>query len=181
MTIRVPADRYQAVLSDVRALGARVDSEASNASDVTEEYSDLGARLRNLEATEAQLLQFLGQAKNISEVLQVQDRLNAVRSEIERVKGRMALLDKLGDMATISVHLRPVVAVAKVDSGAPDLGVKVSDAWDSSIEFLAGIAGGVLTVLVFSWWLPLVAVPAYVIWARALRRLAPGAGAAAHD
>lgn len=169
MTIRVPATRYQDVLREVRALGAKVDSETSNASDVTEEYSDLTARLRNLEATEGQLLQLLGQARNINEVLQVQDRLNSVRAEIERVKGRMALLDKLSDLATITVHLRPVVAVAKADTGGVDLGAKVSEAWQSSLDFLGGIAAGVLTVVVFAWWLPFLALPAYVAGSRWLR------------
>src|SRR5262249_2995000 len=98
VTIKVPADKYQNVLSQIRKLGAKIDTDASNASDVTEEYTDLSAQLRNLQATEAQLLTFLGQARNITEVLQVQDRLNSVRNDIERTKGRINLLDKLSDM-----------------------------------------------------------------------------------
>jgi len=168
-TIRVPATRYQEVLSQVRTLGVKVESETSNASDVTEEFSDLGARLRTLEATETQLLQLLGQAKNINEVLQVQDRLNSTRGQIEQVKGRMALLDKLSDLATLTVHLRPVVAVARNHTGGTDLGAKVSEAWDGSIEFLGAIAGGVLTVVVFAWWVPIFAVPGYVALGRLMR------------
>jgi len=168
-TIRVPATRYQEVLSQVRALGVKVESETSNASDVTEEFSDLAARLRTLEATETQLLQFLGQAKNINEVLQVQDRLNSTRSQIEQVKGRIALLDKLSDLATLTVHLRPMVAVAKTHAGGPNLGAKVGEAWDDSLAFLGAIAGGVLTVVVFAWWLPIFAVPGYVALSRFMR------------
>jgi hypothetical protein len=174
MTVRVPSDRYQEVLSQLRRLGERVDSEASNASDVTEEYSDLQARLRNLEATETQMLQLLSQARNVNEILQVQDRLNSLRSEIERVKGRIALLDKLGDLATITVHLRPVVASS--GGGGGSLGGEVSEAWDASIEFLGEIAGGVVTAVVFLWWLPIVAVPGYVVaqrWRRSREALTP--------
>jgi hypothetical protein len=174
VTIRVPASRYQDVLSQVRALGVKVDSEASNASDVTEEYSDLSARLRNLEATEAQLLQLLGQARNINEVLQVQNRLNAVRAEIERVKGRIALLDKLSEMATLTVHLRPAVAVAKAEGGGIDIGREASEAWEASLEFLGGIAAGVVAVVVFAWWtLPL----AVLAWLARQRWSRPAAGA----
>jgi hypothetical protein len=173
LTIRVPADSYQSVLSEVRRLGAKVDGETSNASDITEEYSDLTARLRNLEATETQYLQLLGQARNINEVLQVQDRLNSVRSEIERVKGRMALLDRLGELATITVHLRPVVGVSSSSAGPNNLGVAIEDAWEDSIEFLGSIAAGALTVVVFAWWLPIVAVPAWVAIQRLQRRPRP--------
>jgi len=180
VTIRVPAGAYQDVLRQVRALGAKVDSEASNASDVTEEYSDLQARIRTLEATETQLLQLLGQAKNVSEVLQVQDRLNSVRTQIEQAKGRVALLDKLSDFATISVSLRPLAVPVKTDGGGVDLGAEISRAWDDSLEFLGGIAAGVLTVLVFSWWLIPLAVPAAIAWQR-WSRSRPAATPAAYD
>jgi hypothetical protein len=168
MTIRVPATRYHDVLSEIRGLGVKVESETSNASDVTEEYSDLAARLRTLEATELQLLGLLGRAGTINEILQVQDRLNSVRTQIEQVKGRQALLDKLSELATITVHLRPVAAAGIGSSNGTDLGAKVSEAWQDSLDFLAGIAGGVLTVVVFGWWLPVVLVPGFV----ALRRWA---------
>jgi hypothetical protein len=179
-TIRVPAVRYQEVLGQLRSLGAKVDSEGSNASDITEEYSDLQARLRNYEATETQLLTFLTQAKNVSEVLQVQDRLNNVRNEIERAKGRMNLLDKLSDLATITVHLRPVVGSSGTSDGS-GFGAEITRAWEDSLDFLGGIATTVVTAIVFVWWLPLVALPAYAAWRRFGRNMSPQAQAAAHD
>ena len=165
-TIRVPASRYQDVLGQVRALGVKVEAETSNASDITQEYSDLAARQRTLEATQAQLLIFLGQTKNISETLQVQDRLNSVQTQIEQAKGRIQLLDKLSDYATLTVHLRPVVVPSKTHGPRTDLGARVSEAWDHSLRFLGDIAGGVLAVLVFGWWVPLVAVPAITVYNR---------------
>lgn len=181
MTIRVPATRYQEVLGQLRALGVKVDAESSNASDVTEEYSDLSARLRNLEAAEAQLLALLARADTIGEVLQVQDRINGVRGEIEQVKGRMALLDKLSDLATITAHLRPEVVVAKVDARGTKLGDAVSEAWDASIEFLGGVAAVVLTGVVFLWWLPLAGAPAYGVTRLWLRGRPKPAEAAAQQ
>jgi hypothetical protein len=169
MTIRVPAASYQDVLNDLRGLGVKVDSEGSNASDVTEEYSDLEARLRNLEATEARLLELMGRATNVNEILQVQDRLNGVRGEIERVLGRISLLDKLTDLATITVHLRPVVGGSGGTNGGFDFGAEVSKAWDESLEFLGDVAAGVISVVVFVWWAPLVALPLWFVGSRLLR------------
>lgn len=169
LTIRVPAARYQEVLGQLRDLGVRVDSETSNASDITEQYSDLQARLRNLEATEAQLLQLLSRASTIGEVLQVQDRLGAVRTEIDQVKGRLNLLERLSDLATITVHLRPEAIGAKAEGGTK-LGRAVSEAWEASIDFLGDAAAVVVTGVVFLWWLPIVAVPAYGAWRSLARR-----------
>ena len=160
VTIRVPSDSYESVLSSLRALGVKVDAEDSNAHDVTEEYTDLGSRLRTLEATEAQLLTLLGRAETISDILTVQDRLNYTRGEIEQVKGRMQLLDDLTSLATITVHLRPV---SEGNGGEPgtgvDLGAEIAEAWDASIEFLGDVAAGVLTVVVFAWWVPVAGLP----------------------
>ncbi len=54
--------------------------------------TDLDAALRNLRAVEAQYVALLGQARSIQDMLQVQERLQAVRGDIERTEGRLALL-----------------------------------------------------------------------------------------
>ncbi len=168
VTVRVPSTSYQDVLSDFRALGVKVVAEDSKSSDVTAEYTDLGSRLRNLEATDTQLLALLGRATTITEILQVQDRLNGVRSEVEQVKGRMAMLDKLTDLATITVHLQPV-AVGSSDGDGSRLGNEISAAWDNSMEFLTDVAAGIIHVVVFAWWVPLVGLPLFLIGSRLLR------------
>ena len=162
VTIRVPSTSYQQVLSDLRGLGVKVVNEDSRSSDVTAEYTDLSARLRNLEATETQLLALLGRATTIAEILQVQHRLNTTRTEIEQVKGRMALLDKLTDLATIAVHLTPVPAGVGGGDGSR-LGDEIAKAWDNSIEFLTDIAAGALHAVVFAWWGPILVIPAALI------------------
>lgn len=175
VTVRVPVERYQSVLADLRGLGVRVDSENSEAQDVTEEYTDLSSRLRNLEATETQLLTLLGQADTVNDILTVQDRLNQVRYEIEQVKGRIQMLENMTSLATVTVHLRPATGDANTfnQSGTGiDLRAEVSEAWNASLEFLGGIAAGVISVVVFAWWVPLVALPLYLIL-RAIARNRP--------
>ena len=173
LTIRVPADRYQDVLTQLRATGAKVDSEASSSSDVTGEYTDLTSKLTTLQATQAQLLTLLGQAKTINDILQVQDRLNTNQAQIDQSKGRIALLDKLSDLATISVSHRPVVGRPQTPHSTTSLSAKAHEAWQNSLDFLGSIAGGILTVLIFAWWLPLIAIPAYLIANRHLRNRQP--------
>jgi len=169
LTIRVPAAEYQSVLSELRELGVKVLSEDSKSSDVTAEYTDLGSRLRNLEATERQMLTLLERATTVGEILQVQDRLNSIRNEIEQVKGRMAMLDKLTELATITVHLQPVAVASTSPDEGSRLGNEISAAWDESIEFLTDIAAGILHVVVFGWWVPIAAVVALLIGRGLLR------------
>jgi hypothetical protein len=172
VTIRVPAGRYQDVLGQIRGLATKVESERATASDVTEEFTDLQSRQRNLEATEQQLLVFLGQAKNVQEVLQVQDRLNSTRAEIERVQGRINLLNRLSELATIQVQLRPDgAALARGPQSSGPLAA-LQRGWDASTVLLGGVALALLTVLAFSWWLlPVVALSGWLV-RRELRRRA---------
>ena len=129
--------------------------------------SDLQARLRTLEATEGRYLELLGQADTIADILIVQDRLDGVRGQIEQVQGRVNLLDELTDLATITVHLRPVAVGAEpADGGALDPLEAAAAAWDVSLDTLRALATVVLVVAVFSWWLlpPLAALAIGARW-----------------
>ena len=146
-----------------------VTTESSDANDVTEEYTNLQARLRTLNATEQRYLELLGQADEINEILLVQDRLDVVRGRIEQVLGRINLLEHLTDLATITVHLRPETAVveAPVDGGGNlDPLESASAAWETSLVALRVVAAVALIVVVFSWWLapPLAALALGARW-----------------
>ena len=84
ITIRVPAERYNDAVNELRTLhGVDVVREESSSTEVTEEYTDLESRLSNLERSEAQYLVLLEDAKNIQEVLLVNERIDGVRLQID--------------------------------------------------------------------------------------------------
>ena len=173
VTIRVPADKYQDALGRLRKLG-QVRGEQSSSDDVTEQYTDLQSRLRNLKATEEQYLGFLGKATDIGQVLQVQDRLNAVRAEIEQVQGRINLVEHQTDLATITVHLDPpVVSNAKPSTGSRGPLETAADAFQASLVVLRGIATATLAVAAFSWWLLPLAILGWFLGRRQLRARTP--------
>lgn len=104
VTIRIPSAVFEQGVSDVKAMG-EVQSESVYGQDVTEEYVDLDAQLTNLRATEIQFLEIMKKAVKIEDVLAVQRELSAVRSEIERITGRMKYLKESGSFSTLSVYL----------------------------------------------------------------------------
>lgn len=106
VTIKVPAEAFDDMLAAIRKLAIKVDAENSSSQDVTEEYVDLGARLKVYEATEQQLLTFLQKTQSVDESLKVYRELNTVRSQIESVKGRMNYLSKSAAMSNITVQIR---------------------------------------------------------------------------
>ena len=107
ISIRVPDDKFESALAELRNLAVRVTSESTDSQDVTEEYVDLQSRLKNAEATENQYLALLQKAADVEDILRIYERLSQVRREIEQIKGRMQYLERTSSMSLITVRLKP--------------------------------------------------------------------------
>ena len=166
LTIRVPSTQYVGTLSQLRELGT-VITETSSTGDVTEEFADLEARQRNLEATEQQYLSLLERAQDIGEVLTVQDRINGVRLEIERIQGRLNLLNNLTDLATLEVVLGPPPPVLEPPDGQGwDPAAVANRAWDASQAVLAGFGDAAIIGGIVMAWLAIPATVGILVWRR---------------
>ncbi len=99
LTIRVPAGKLDSIMDEIKSLtpdpSEDVIYEYVSGQDVTAEYTDLEARLRNLEAAEEALVALMEQAQDTEDVLDVFDELTYYRGEIEIVKGRMKYLSEV--------------------------------------------------------------------------------------
>ena len=107
ISIRVPDDKFETAVAELRNLAVRVTSESTDSQDVTEEYVDLQSRLKNAEATENQYLALLEKATDVEDILRIYERLSQVRSEIEQIKGRMQYLERTSSMSLVTVRLEP--------------------------------------------------------------------------
>ncbi|MEX1087431.1 MAG: DUF4349 domain-containing protein [Candidatus Paceibacterota bacterium] len=105
ITLRIPSSAFDQSVVLIKDLAVTVEREQINAQDVTEEFVDLEARLRNLEATEEQYVALLEQATDVEDVLAIQRELSNVRQDIERLEGRIQYLSRQTDMSTIRVSL----------------------------------------------------------------------------
>ena len=106
LTIRVPVAHFAEMGAEIRKLGLRVESEQMEAEDVTRQYIDQQARLRNLHAQEAQYLTILKQAKTVKDILEVSEKLNGVRGEIEQQQAEFETLSKQVETVAMTVSLR---------------------------------------------------------------------------
>ncbi len=105
LTVRVPAASFEQTLSELKALGVLVLSESVHGQDVTMQYVDLEADLKNARAEEASYLEIMKRSGKIEEVLMVTERLANVRGRIERLDGQKRYLENQTDLATITVSL----------------------------------------------------------------------------
>ncbi len=106
ISIRVPAANFDGAMSRLRDIAFEVVSESTSSQDVTEEYTDLSSKLKNLEATEEQLLKLMDKAQTVEEILSIQRELTQTRQEIELIKGRMQYLEQTSETSLINVQLQ---------------------------------------------------------------------------
>jgi hypothetical protein len=106
LTICVPAARFEEARAEIRKLGLRVESEKVEAQDVTRQFVDQEANLRNLRAEEAQYLAILKQAYTVNDTLAVSDKLSEVRGQIEQQQAEFDALSRQTETVAIAVSLR---------------------------------------------------------------------------
>lgn len=154
VTIRVPASRMDEALAQIKAFAVKVRSEQVTGKDVTEEFVDTDARLRNLRATETRYLELLQQARSVNDVLAVEKELTNVRGQIEQLQGRLQFLQRSVDLATITVDVRAASGIAML---LPDWNVlpAATNAFAALLNVVYGILVLVIWVAVFTpLWLP---------------------------
>ena len=116
--IRVPSLALRETLSKVESQG-EVLRRSVTAQDVSEQYHDLGVRLRSLEAVRDRLEQFLGRAANVSEAMEIAKQLDAVGQQIDQVKGRMQFLRTRAAFSLLSVALEEKPELVVVEPPPP--------------------------------------------------------------
>jgi hypothetical protein len=154
VTIRVPAARMAETLAQIKALAVKVRNEQVTGQDVTEEFVDTDARLRNLQATEARYRELLQQAASVNDVLGVEKELTNVRGQIEQLQARRQFLQRSVELATITVEVRAASGIAVLLPDGNLLSV-VTNAGASLLNVMYGIVVLVVWVTVFTpLWLP---------------------------
>jgi hypothetical protein len=150
----------------------RIESESDrlpiskniHSQDVTSDYTDLQSRLKNLEATEAQLMEIMASANKTEDVLNVFDQLTRVREQIEVIKGQIKYYEESARLSAISVELIPNEVIQPITIGSwQPVGV-IKDAIQSLIIAMQGL----VTVIIWIALLPLpilliIVLPLYVI------------------
>jgi hypothetical protein len=174
LTLQVPASAFDSVVSQLRSLAIRVDSETGTSQDVTEEFVDLEAQVRNLQATETSLQRLLDRATRIEDILAINRELNQVRSQIERFQGRLNFLTRRTEFGTISVQFTPPGVSRIMQTGWQPLET-ARRAFEASLRVVQNVVDAVITVIVFFWWLiPLMIILIPIVRAvGAVRRPAP--------
>jgi len=164
LVIRIPATKYSDAMKSLGGLG-RVEGRQESGQDVSQEYVDLKARARQLEAVETQLLELLDRANTVGAALAVQQQLSQVQLDLEQAKGRLQYLDDQVAFATISLDLHERLVAGSKSGG----GFSVIDAWAKAAHGFLAVIGWTFVVVATAAPLLILLILGFFV-ARTLRR-----------
>ncbi|HVA25645.1 MAG TPA: DUF4349 domain-containing protein [Chloroflexota bacterium] len=161
LVIQVPPDNFEETLAKLRELRAhdtRVLSDAASSQDVTEQYVDLAAQHRNLQATRDAYQKLLDKATAVSDVISLTREVANIQTQMDQIQGRQNLLTSQSAISTIALSLSPVGAAALPHTRPlPNPSQAAQDAWRALLVGLQGLA------VVLIWMAVLLPVPTAVL------------------
>jgi hypothetical protein len=147
ISIRIPADKLDNALNQIKSDAVEVRNETRSGQDVTSSYVDLQSQLTNLEMAEADLQAIMDEAKNnpnsnttskTQDVLQVYNQIISVRGQIESIRGQMQYFEQSSAYSLINVTLIAEETIQPIEIGGWKPEGVARDAIQSLIKFWQG-------------------------------------------
>ncbi len=152
ITAKIAPTKFEATIEQIKKLG-EVKSIDSSVEDVTGQYKDIELRIKNKRIELDRLYNLYNQSGKIDEIIQVEERITSVESEIERLEGQKQDLEVRSSKSTLRITLfedKPVVQ-ASLFSPLEQIGSTFFGALGVSILLLAGLVALLLPFLVVGW------------------------------
>jgi hypothetical protein len=152
LVVRVPASGLVSALTEYKKLAVRTDHEQVSGRDVTREFYDNEAHLRNLRAEEQQYLAIMKQAHTVSDILEVSEKLSDVRDRIERLQAQIQVMTHDIEMSAVQISLTQ-------ESDTRVLGIQWRPLYNAKVatrELLAGLGAWMDWVVEVLIMLPLI-------------------------
>lgn len=144
LTLRIPAENLEGFTQAVEG-ATNVVSSSRSTEDVTLQYVDTESRVTALKTEQERLLELLGQADNMSDLLEIESRLTDVRGELERYASKLKVLENQVDYATVNLSISevkeytPVVEKTRLEKIAEGFLRSVKDLGNGILDFFAAL------------------------------------------
>lgn len=150
LTVRVPVASFDALRTQVRSLKVKVLSEQASGKDVTATYADTQAQIQSLTAARNRYLDILSRARTIAETLSVQQRVDDVQQQIDRLEGQRRVLADQSDYGTLTLTVAETADqafVTKEPSGWSKAWDDAQHGFSSGVQRIIADSGRTLLVL----------------------------------
>jgi Domain of unknown function (DUF4349) len=161
ITIRIPPARTNLMVSWLREQGM-IQSENIKAEDISEEYYDIQARLQNAKRLEARLLEMVQKnTGKLADLVLLEEKIGAVRENIEQMEGRIRNMDRLISLATLTLNVQ---VQSSTTVTTPTFASRAIHAWKHSVKALKEVSqNGLLALIAILPWILPVTLAVFVL------------------
>ncbi|MBA2250943.1 MAG: DUF4349 domain-containing protein [Chitinophagaceae bacterium] len=160
ISIKVPVEQFESLLNQLPSDTDKIVEKKITSEDVTGEVVDTKSRLEAKAQTRLKYLEFLKQAKNMEDVLKVQEEINDIQEEIESASGRINYLSHQSAFSTINLTFYQPLPGFVPDNNTPGFLQRTVDAFKTGINFIGEIVIGLVSV----WPLWLLIFGGRILW-----------------
>lgn len=174
--IRVPVEEYEGLLSGLDGIGGKVTSRHSDVENITRVYADNEGEIEGLQTQEKRLLEMLGQADDVSDMLTIESRLSDVQTRLNQARNQREVMDSEVSLSTVSVSIEEVtVESAKPDEGYGDrASTAFQDMCQRFVEFMGDLGIGIIYAIPAIVFLAILIFLAVFFGRKAKRKLDAG-------
>lgn len=104
-TVRIPQNGYESFNDFLKGEDFHVTSSGESATDITDQYVDVDARLSSLEAREKRMLELLNQAQTVEDMVAIEEKLGDLRTQIEVLTAQLKNFDQQVDFSSVTINL----------------------------------------------------------------------------
>lgn len=147
LELKIPSPKYDEAVGSLSTIG-KVETVASNAQDIGEEFVDVTARVTNSKRLEERLISLLAnRTGKLDEVLRVERELARVREEIERYEGRLRFLSSRVAMSTLTITVHEPAPILGNNPGENPIAAALRRAWRNFVALLAAVIASLGVVI----------------------------------
>jgi len=165
VVIRIPAEKLDQALSQIKEGAVEVQNENRSGQDVTNIYVDLQSQLKAKQAAEKKLLEIMDEATRAEDVLAIYLQVQTVQTEIEQLKGQIKYYEESAALSSVSVRLIAEEATQPIEVGPWKPEGAAKDAVEDLIRFVQNFAEFLIRFGIFT--LPaliLIAIPLLLVF-----------------
>ena len=162
LMLYIPSENFSKFFDEVGDIEGYVKSKNQSVDDVTKQYNDNKLRLESLRTQEGRLLEIMKNANTISEMLEIENRLNTIRTDISMIENENSGIDFRAQYSTISVSINEISVRTSVGQ---TFGERFGETVNSSMHnFVKVVQGLVLIVVTLLPYIIVVAVILLIVY-----------------
>ena len=160
LVLRIPADKLDQFVNHVSGT-TNILSNSETTEDVTLKFIATESRIAALEAEEARVMELIGKAENLNELLTLESKLSSIRQELEEVKSQLKLYENLIDYGTVYLSISEEKEYTIVVEDEPTVWERISTGFVNSLKGVGTIITELFVFFVVAS--PYLAIPAAIV------------------